>query len=174
MKDAKLSSHGGKENELFAEMVETVFLFMHQHYGEFGAILKENDINYTQYVTLIIIYMNGALSEGELAKVLFINPSTVSRMVYALEQRGWVESTRDKADRRKVIVTLSAVGKRKMRAMKDKQAEVVARQVSHLGGDDKEFVYQVAEFVNKALKMMISADAVVSGEPDKEKNPAGR
>lgn len=166
MKDANISSHEDRGSDVFAEMVETVFLFMHEQYGEFGAILKENDINYSQYAALITIYMNGALSEGDLAKMLFINPSTVSRMVYALEERGWVKSTRDKADRRKVIVTLSSGGKHKMEEMRDRQAEVVARQVAHLAGEDRRFVYQVAEFVNKALRLMISAGAGESGEAD--------
>lgn len=156
MKDANISNEKGQESSVFAEMVETVFLFMHEQYGEFGAILKENEINYTQYVTLITIYMNGALNEGDLSKMLFVNPSTVSRMVYALEEKGWVKSTRDKSDRRKVIISLSPLGKRRMETMRDQQAEVVARQVAHLSGEDRKFVYQVAEYVNKALKMMTS------------------
>jgi DNA-binding MarR family transcriptional regulator len=166
MKDANISSEQDRERDVFAEMVETVFLFLHEQYGEFGAILKESELNYTQYVTLITIYMNGALNEGDLAKMLFVNPSTVSRMVYALEEKGWVKSARDKADRRKVIVSLSPPGKSRMEAMRDKQAEVVTRQVAHLSGDDRKFVYQVAEFVNKALKMMISAGAEESGGAD--------
>ena len=156
MKNANLSSDSEASKNIFADMVETVFLFVHEQYGEFGAILKDNEINYTQYVTLITIYMNGALNEGDLAKMLFINPSTVSRMVYALEKKGWVKSTRDKDDRRKVVITLSPGGKRKMEMMRDKQAEVVARQVEHLAKEDREFVFQVAEYVNKALRLMIS------------------
>lgn len=159
MKDANLSSEKAAGRDVFADMVETVFLFVHEQYGEFGAILKENEINYTQYVTLITIYMNGALNEGDLAKMLFINPSTVSRMVYALENKGWVKSTRDKDDRRKVVVTLSPGGKRKMEAMRDRQAEVVAQQVERLAGEDREFVFQVAEYVNKALRLMVSTSA---------------
>jgi len=157
MKNANLSSDSEASRNVFADMVETVFLFVHEQYGEFGAILKDNEINYTQYVTLITIYMNGALNEGDLAKMLFINPSTVSRMVYDLEKKGWVKSTRDKEDRRRVVVTLSPGGKRKMEAMRDKQAEVVERQVEHLAGGDRDFVLQVAEYVNKALRLMISA-----------------
>ena len=153
--------------DVFAEMVETVFLFMHEQYGDFGAVLKENEINFTQYATLLTIYMNGALNEGDLARMLFINPSTVSRMVYALEEKGWVKSTRDKADRRKVIISLSSLGRRRMETMRDKQAEVVARQVARLGSDDRKFVYQVAEFVNRALRLMISAGSEESGGADK-------
>jgi len=164
MNNANISESKKKEKDVFAEMVDTVFIFVHEHYGDFGAVLKDNDINYSQYAALMTIYMHGSLSEGDLAKMLFITPSTMSRMIYALEGKGWVKSTRDKADRRRVMVELSPAGKRRMEAMRDKQAEVVARQVEHLAGEQKEYVYQVAEFVNKALRLMISAG--VSGEKD--------
>lgn len=157
MNNANISESKKKEKDIFAEMVDTVFLFVHDHYGDFGAVLKDSDINYSQYAALMTVYMHGSLSEGDLARMLFITPSTMSRMIYALEGKGWVKSNRDKDDRRKVIVELSTAGKRRMEAMRDKQAEVVARQVEHLTGEQKEYVYQVAEFVNNALKLMISA-----------------
>ena len=163
MNKSIISQGNDKDPQVFAEMVETVFLFMHEHYAEFGAILKDNEINYTQYVALITIYMNGALNEGDLAKMLFLNPSTVSRMVYALEEKGWVKTARDSSDRRRVIVTLAPAGKRKMDAMRDKQAEVVARQVADLASDDREFVHQVAAHVNRALRLMISSGGGESG-----------
>ena len=148
---------------VFAELVESVFLFMHEHYAEFGAILKESEINYTQYVALITVYMHGALSEGDLAKMLFLNPSTVSRMVFALEEKGWVKMSRDSSDRRRVIVELAPGGKSKMGVMRDKQAEVVARQVAGLPRADREYVHRVADQVNKALRLMISAGDAEGG-----------
>jgi DNA-binding MarR family transcriptional regulator len=167
MKNANISTSKHGEVDVFAEMVDAVFLFMHEHYGEFGAILKENEINYTQYVALITIYMHGTLSEGDLARMLFINPSTVSRMVYALQEKGWVKSKRDKDDRRKVMVALSSRGKRKMESMRDKQAQVVAQQAVHLTGEDREYVYKVAEFVNKALRLLITPGAGEGAEADR-------
>ena len=164
MNSANISESKKKEKDVFAEMVDTVFLFVHEHYGDFGAVLKGSEINYSQYAALMTVYMHGSLSEGDLARMLFITPSTISRMIYALEGKGWVKSNRDKDDRRKVMVELSRAGKRRMEEMRDKQAEVVARQVEHLTGEQKEYVYQVAEFVNKALKLMISAGG--SGEKD--------
>ncbi len=164
MNNANITGSKDKPKEVFAEIFDTVFLFMHERYGDFGAILKDNEINYTQYAALMTVYMHGSLGEGELARMVFVNPSTMSRMVYALEKKGWLESVRDKADRRRVMVRLSPSGKRRMEAMRDKQAKVVARQVEHLGDDEKEYVFQVAEFVNKALRLMISAGG--SGEKD--------
>ncbi|RJP35217.1 MAG: MarR family transcriptional regulator [Actinobacteria bacterium] len=164
MNNANISESKEKQRDVFAEMVETVFLFIHEHYGEYGAILKGYDINYTQYVTLVTIYMNDVLSEGDLARMLFINPSTMSRMAYALEGKGWVKITRDKADRRKVMVELSPSGRRRMEEMRDKQAQVVALQVESLGEENRTYVQQVAEFVSKALRLLISAGS--GGEKD--------
>ena len=154
MNNANLSSSKELGKDLFAKLVEAVFIFIHENYGEFGAVLKGYQINYSQYAALVAIYMYGGLSEGELAKMLFINPSTVSRMVYALGEKGWVKSTRDKADRRKVMVALSPAGKRRMEGMQNKQAEVLARQVENLDKEKRDYVYRVAEFVNQALRYM--------------------
>ncbi len=163
--NANIAAGKEKERDVFTEMVDTVFLFMRERYGDFGAVLSENRINYSQYAALMTIYMHGSLSEGELAGMLFITPSTVSRMVYALEEKGWVKSVRDRNDRRRVMVELSPRGRRKMDAMRDKQAEVVARQVARLPEEQREYVYQVAELVNKALRLMVSA----GGSEDKDK-----
>ena len=91
----------------FSEVVDAVFLFIHNNYGDFSAILKDHGINYSQYAALVTIHMYESLTEGELAKVLFLNPSSVSRMVFNLEKKGWLKAVRDLVDRRKVIVTLT-------------------------------------------------------------------
>ena len=166
MNNANISK--SKEKDIFNEMVEAVFLFIHEHYGEFGAILKGYDINYSQYAALMTIFMHGTITEGELAKNLFINPSTVSRMVYALEGRGWLRSERDTEDRRKVLIRLSPAGKRRMKSMARKQAEVVAREVEGLDKEKQEYVIKVAEFVNQALRYLVGKDAGDKGEVGKD------
>lgn len=168
MNNANISK--SKEKDIFNEMVEAVFLFIHEHYGEFGAILKGYDINYSQYAALMTIYMHGTITEGELAKNLFINPSTVSRMVYALEGKGWLRSQRDKKDRRKVLVRLSPAGKRRMNSMARKQAEVVAREVEGLDEEKQEYVIKVAEFVNQALRYMVGKDTENKGKANKNED----
>lgn len=139
-------------------MVDTVFLFIHQHYADFGAVLNEYGINYTQYVALITVYMNVRLSEGDLTRMMFVNPSTISRMVYSLEKKGWMKSERDKDDRRKVMVSLSTSGKRRMEKIRTKQADVLARQVENLDKEKNDFVLKVAGYVNQALRYMIERE----------------
>jgi DNA-binding MarR family transcriptional regulator len=155
MNNANISKGEEKKEDLFAEMMETVFLFIHEHYGDFAAIQKSYEINYSQYAALITILLYGSIVEGELAKLLFINPSTASRMMYALEEKGWVRVERDKVDRRRVIVTLTPAGNKRMEEMRNQQAEVLTRQVESLDAEKREYVYGVAEFVNQALRYMM-------------------
>jgi DNA-binding MarR family transcriptional regulator len=137
-----------------ARVVESVFLFIHKNYADFSAILKSQKINYSQYAALITIFMYEKLSEGDLARILFLNPSSVSRMVFALEQRGWLETARDKSDRRKVVVSLTAEGKRRMESMKDMQAQVLTGLVENLEAEQREYVYMVVDLVNQALRYL--------------------
>jgi len=155
LKNAKLSSEKGSEADVFAELVELVFIFIHEHYRAFNDVLGTYHINYSQYAALLSIYMYGSLSEGDLARMLFINPSTISRMVYALEEKGWLESTRDKSDRRKVMVSLSPTGKKRIDGIVTQPAEVLARLAESLDKEKREYVYSAAEFINQALRYLI-------------------
>lgn len=160
MKDAKVSSSKDKylENSPFAEVVEAVFLFIHKNYADFSAILRGHGINYSQYTALLTIYMYDNLSEGELAKLLFINPSSISRMMYALENKEWVKGTRDQVDRRKVMIALTPTGRLRMEAMKNMQAEVLNKLVQGLDAEKRGYVYDVAELVNQALRYLTNMD----------------
>ncbi len=156
MKDASASGGGQRGVEVFENLVKTVFMFIHAYYGDFNAVLEKYEINYSQYAAILSVYMYGSLSEGDLARMLFVNPSTVSRMVYALEEKGWLRSTRDRSDRRKVMVSLSPAGKRKIAGMLRQPAEVLARLADGLEEDKRVFVYHVIEQVNQALLYLMA------------------
>ncbi len=165
VKSARASGGGQGGVEIFENLVKAVFMFIHEYYGEFNAVLQKYEINYSQYAAIISVYMYGSLSEGDLARMLFVNPSTVSRMVYALEEKGWLESTRDKSDRRKVLVRLSPAGKRKIAGMLRQPAEVLAGLADGLEEEKREFVYRVIEQINQAL-LYLTARKVAADESE--------
>lgn len=162
MNNANISPE--ERDRIFQEMVEAVFLFIHEHYGDFASIIDGYGLNYTQYVALVTVFMHGTLTQGDLARMMFLNPSTISRMVYALEKHGWLRSERDERDRRKVMVSLTPSGRRRMEGMMRKQASVVARQVESLPEDKREYVHRAAEYVNQALRYMISGGGKEEGK----------
>lgn len=159
MKNANLSGGESGDKDVFTDLVELVFVFIHEHYRAFNDVLGKYQINYSQYAALLSVYMYESLSEGDLAKMLYINPSTVSRMAYALEEKGWLQSTRDKADRRKVLVSLSPTGKKRIEGIVRQPAEVLADLANGLDKDKREYVYNAAEFINQALRYLINEGA---------------
>lgn len=157
VKNEKNSDGGTHPEDLFVRLVETVFLFIRAYYPEFSAVLKKYQVNYSQYAALLTIFMYGNLAEGELARMLHINPSTMSRMIFTLEKRGWLKCSRDSADRRRVVVDLTSRGRKRIEGMMRQPAEVLVRLTERLGEREREEVYRLVESINRALHLLIRA-----------------
>ncbi len=138
--------------EAFVGLIESVFRFIHAYYPQFSAVLEEYRVNYSQYATLLTLYMYGSLTEGELARLVNVNPSTMSRMLYALEGRDWLKVTRDRADRRRVVVTLSPKGERQVKEMLRKPAEVIESLTRKLEAPARDEVYGMVEMIDRILQ----------------------
>ena len=59
---------------------------------------------------VLVMLVNGPQDLSALAERLQVSLPTVSRMVASLVDRGWVRRRRDPADRRRVVVELTASG----------------------------------------------------------------
>lgn len=141
----------------FVRLIETVFLFIRTYYPEFNQVLENYGLNYSQYVALLTLFMHDTLAEGELARMLHLNPSTMSRMIYSLEERGWVNCTRDPADRRRVMVSFTPRGKKRIEGMMREPAKVLVRLTEGLDREEREQVYGMVESINRVLWMFIRA-----------------
>lgn len=62
------------------------------------------------YVTLVCLERNGTVRLTELATLLQLDSSTVSRQVRALEDAGLVERAEDPGDRRANVIALTDIG----------------------------------------------------------------
>ena len=74
----------------------------------------------TQTTVLHALHENGPTSQKELQERLGIQPGSMSELVTKLENRGWVERTRDASDRRKVLLTLTVAGAAKIERQEHK------------------------------------------------------
>lgn len=137
-------------------LVETVFRFIHAYYPQFTSVLEKHQVNYSQYAALLTVYMYGSLTEGELARLIHVNPSTMSRMLHALERKGWLKAARDPMDRRRVTVTLSPWGRGQVGEMIAGAAEVMVGLAEKLPPREKEGVYRVVELIDRTLQRLIA------------------
>jgi len=157
MNNEKESGSGRGKGDAFTALVENVFLFIHRYYPQFNAVLEKHQVNYSQYAALLTLYMYGRLTEGELARMLHVNPSTMSRLVYALERRGWLNSSRDSSDRRRVLVALTPQGRQKVRDMMRQPAQILSSIVEGMELENRDRIVRVVELINGALQQMIEA-----------------
>lgn len=68
---------------------------------------QEADIDMTaeQWGAIIVLLNGGAMTQMQLGERLYLEKSSVSRLVNGLEKRGWIERTKDPKDSRQKLVT---------------------------------------------------------------------
>ena len=75
-------------------------------------ILKELDLTYTQYVTMLCLWEKDGMSVKELGERLFLDSGTLSPLINALISKGFVKKERAHEDERVVLITLTEKGER--------------------------------------------------------------
>jgi DNA-binding MarR family transcriptional regulator len=87
---------------------------------------------------LSVIDREGPLTLGALAAQEQVSPPTITRVVDALEARGFVERIRDAKDRRVWRVKATARGRRRLEASRTRRTEWLATQLRALPREDRE------------------------------------
>ena len=94
-----------------------------------------HDVSVTQCYALEALVRRGPLTGNELAAELYLDKSTASRVVDALERKGYVERTRHPGDGRSVRLEITASG----RALHDRiVAGILAEEQALLADFDPE------------------------------------
>ena len=76
--------------------------------------LRPSGLRVTQFTLLQALERTGEISQGELAALLDIDSTTLTRTLALLRRKGWLRAQRG-ADRRRLRLSLSAAGAREYR-----------------------------------------------------------
>ena len=74
-------------------------------------LLKELDLTYTQYITMMVLWEKEEINEKELVKCLFLKANTLTELLKKLEKKGYLDIRRDDKDRRQIIIRLTQEGR---------------------------------------------------------------
>jgi DNA-binding MarR family transcriptional regulator len=74
-------------------------------------LLRPSGLTALQYTALTVLERHPDLSTAELARDSFVTAQSMADMITALEGRGLIERHRDRADRRRLVVALTAAGR---------------------------------------------------------------
>lgn len=98
---------------------------------------------------------NGSLPLGQLSKMMYLHPSTISGVVDRLGKKGYVRRDRLQEDRRVVKVQLSPKGKRLVRKTPN---PVHGRMIYGLGKLKKEKLSSIGDAIQELVEIVEAED----------------
>ena len=94
-------------------------------------IVRPAGLTALQYTALTVLERHDDMSSAQLARRSFVTAQSMADMITALEGRALIERHRDRADRRRLVVSLTAEGRALLEAFR---AEVAALEQTMLAG----------------------------------------
>lgn len=85
-----------------------------------------------QYTALTVLERHPDLTSAQLARNSFVTAQTMADMVASLQERGYLERHRDAADRRRLVLALTADGRRLLGRYRGKVAALEDEMLSGL------------------------------------------
>lgn len=86
--------------------------------------LDKLDLTYTQYITMMVLWVRKEINVKELGEILYLDSGTLTPVLKKLEGKGYITRQRSKEDERVLIVTITPEGER----LRDK-ATIVPQEV---------------------------------------------
>jgi DNA-binding MarR family transcriptional regulator len=101
-------------------------------------ILKDEGVTALQYTALSVLDHHDGLSSAQLARDSFVRPQSTADLVANLERRSLIRRERNPANRRELVLTLTAAGRRLLLRHAAEVAELEERMTSSLDSGDIE------------------------------------
>ena len=110
-------------------------------------LLKEINLTYTQYVTMMVLWEKERVNEKDLVKELYLQANTLTDLLRNLKKKGFVEIEKDEKDKRNIVISLTEEG----RKLRDKAVNVPKTLAEEHWLTDEEFK-TFKELLYKLLK----------------------
>lgn len=87
---------------------------------KYKPLLDKLDLTYTQYIVMMVLWEEKKVNEKLLCETLCLKSNTVTPLLKKLETKGYIKKSKDAADERNLVITLTKKGE----ALKEKALEV--------------------------------------------------
>ncbi len=144
-----------KYDEIDSYTFQTILTILHiignlKHTGIEAT--SEIELSYSQIIILYNILEKEAATITELSRSLKITQGVVSRMVDRLEEKGLVDRSRDREDRRVVVVRLSEKGRQHAMKMIDFHLDSLKQQLLEISEHDRKIFLGVLKSIDDKLE----------------------
>ncbi|HEX6523474.1 MAG TPA: MarR family transcriptional regulator [Streptosporangiaceae bacterium] len=114
-------------------LVKQVELAIRSHLDD---LFRPIGLTALQYTALTVLELHADMSSAQLARHSFVTAQSMADMITALEGRGLIERHRDRADRRRLVVALTAEGRDLLDRYRDEVSALEARMITGLTQDE--------------------------------------
>lgn len=109
----------------------------------------DQSVSLTQIAALSTLHKCGALTPGKLAAKEGVQPPSMTRVIAALEDMGFVERAAHPTDGRQSIVSLTPAGTAFIRETISAREAWLDRRLAELSGDEREVLARAAEIIDR-------------------------
>ena len=74
-------------------------------------LLKDLDLTYTQYITMMVLWEKEEVNEKDLVNCLYLKANTLTDLWKKLEKKGYVDIRKGEQDRRQIVIRLTDAGR---------------------------------------------------------------
>lgn len=110
------------------------------------------DVTQSQAAMLASVWRHGPATIGQLADHEHVLPPAASKIIAALERRGFVERASDPTDRRTVTVSLSEAGREYLGEVRAAATSWLAGKVDALSHDEAELLVAALPVLERLLE----------------------
>jgi DNA-binding MarR family transcriptional regulator len=109
----------------------------------------DSSLSLGQLAALGTLDRHAPMTPGELAAHERVQPPSMTRIVKALEETGYVTRTPHATDGRQVVVALTAAGVRLLKEDRRQREAWLAQRLRDLEPDDRELLHRAAEVLDR-------------------------
>lgn len=133
------------------ELMRVIWALDHALHSRSKAMARTLGVTGPQRFVLRVVQRSPGISSGALADYLHLHPSTLTGVLQRLDERGLLSRTRDPADARRVMLELTAKGRRVLSKPGSVEA-VVKSEISKQRGRDVATAAVVFKRITSALE----------------------
>ena len=120
-------------------------VFMRKMMHDFQTTQEDLSLNPTQRRTLLIIHDRGEMTMTALHQIIGLEKGSLTAVIDQLIRKGLVKRERDQKDRRRVNISLSETGKKKVKILRMEIADHIRKNLERLPPEDRKRFYRTVE-----------------------------
>ncbi|MGO9137923.1 MAG: MarR family winged helix-turn-helix transcriptional regulator [Syntrophales bacterium] len=113
----------------------------------------DESLSLSKLSILGILCRKGPVTATDLAKRAHIRPQSLTRLIAFLEKRGFVSRQPDEADRRRLLTTITAEGKKALSADISRKEAWLAKVIEQvLSPDERELLFHASRLLERLTR----------------------